>query len=712
MNVPGPTKALFARLLPLCCVLMACLGLRAQQNVTTRFPEWTVNANVGSGDTASINRLIDKANALIKTYPDSALVLYRQVVAMSDKIHYLRGRSVAFNNMSATYKEKLDFPAAIFYLKESMRIPYSSKKMFLVQFVDLSDLYYQTGNFQGIRALYNRAVPFFDVQNPTELSILARLNKYMAIVHLRSGNYDSSFVYYYRILSDLQAPDSTNSATFVETYNGLGAASARIGFHGRALYYFEAALELAARYRDTNQVTMSMGNKVGVYVAKKEYTKAKEVCLQALTMARRMKYYSYESLNASEMAIILNEEGAHEEALTYCKEALECARKINHFDNQVSAAYILGYTLAKLGRYQEAETYVMPALELARKRGRMDNISDAYAQLADIYSATGKYRDAYEYRTLYAHIQDSLRDQEVTDRMAAMELKYKTAQTDKQLAQQQLQLAQKENKLREKNLLLGSLVLGLLLIVTIAIGKYRNRQRLQAEQLRNLAQQQEIDRLNARMQGEEMERGRIAQELHDGVTVLLSAAKMNYTALGKEYEQITGARTYHEVMQLLNETGQELRSISYNLVPELLLRQSLPAALQAFCSLIQKGHNLETDVQSYGSFANLDVGLAHSIYRIVQELIHNIVRHAQASRVLVQLIRRDDMLYLTVEDNGVGFDAGSSPAGMGLQNLRERVQALKGHLVVASQPGIGTTIDMEIPLNHERGNEDQDLHRG
>lgn len=712
MNRTGPTKALPARLLTACCAVMLCFGVRAQQRLSNPSSELPVRVGGLTADTASINRLIDTANALIKTDPDSALALYRQVADRSDRIHYLRGRSIAYNNMSATYKEKLDFPAAVFYLRESMRIPYSSKKMFLVQFVDLSDLYYQTGNFQSIRMLYNRAVPFFDTRDPKELKIFARLNKYMAIMHLRTGNYDSAFTYYYRILTDLQAPDSTNFTTFVETYNGLGAASSRIGLNNRALYYFEAALALATRYRDTNQVTMSMGNKVGAYVGMKEYRKAKKVCLQTLALARSMKYYSYESINAAEMAIILNEEKAYEEALTYCREAFDCAKKIGHFDNQISAAYIMGYTLTRLGRYREAEQYVLPALELARKRGRMDNIGDAYSHLADIYSASGKYRDAYEYMSLYAHIQDSLRDRQVTERMAAMELKYKTAQTDKILAQQQLQLTQKESKLREKNLLLGGLALGLVLVATIAVGKYRHRQRLQSEQLRNLAQQQEIDRLNARMQGEEMERGRIAQELHDGVTVLLSAAKMNYTALGKEYEEITGAKTYHEVMQLLNETGQELRSISYNLVPELLLRQSLPAALQAFCSLIQKGHNLETEMQSYGSFAHLDVGLAHTIYRIVQELIHNIVRHAQASKVLVQLIRRDDTLYLTVEDNGIGFEADRSPAGMGLQNLQDRIRALNGHLVVASQPGVGTTIDIEIPLNHERGNEDQDLHRG
>lgn len=651
-------------------------------------------------DTTYVQQLIDNGNRLLKKWPDSAIAIYKRVYALSTQLHYARGRSVAYNNMSCAYKDKNEPAQALYYLQASMRIPYPNKRVAAIsQYIDLFDLYYNAGNLQSIRALYPIAIALVDPKSKAEIRLLSRLNKYMAIVHLRSGSYDSAFHYYYRILSDLQTPDTTNSATFVETYNGMGAVSAMNEAYTQSLSYFNRALVIAMHYRDTNQVCMTLGNIVNIYVDQQDYKRGKRAGLQALELARKMKYYSYESLNARTMARIHYQEGAFKEALVYCKEAIKSALKVGQFDRWIAASYMTGDIYIKLGQYLEAEKYVRPAAELAMQRGKLDNIAEAYEQLSAIGAHTGRYKEAHAYMERYARMRDSLRGKESAERIARVELQYKTAAKDRQLAQQQLQLAQKENALREKNLWIIIVVGTGILLLALGVMKYYSRQRLQAVKLRNLAQQQEIERLNARMQGEEQERGRIAQELHDGVSVLLSAAKMNYTAIGKEHKELAETATYKEVMQLLNETGQEVRAISYNLVPELLIRQSLPAAIQAFCELMQKGHQLHIDLQIYGNYASVNVPFAYATYRMVQELLYNVAKHAQATNVLVQLMLQNDLLYITVEDNGIGFEAARSPAGMGLQNLRKRVESLHGHFSFTSQPDLGTAVEIEIPVS-------------
>ncbi len=646
-----------------------------------------------------LNKLIDKGNAVFRTDPDSAIAFYKRVDTESRKHLYLRGESIANNNMSAAYKQKSDYTNALLYMQKSLQVPYTENgNALLNRYIDLSDIYYNTGNYQAILELYHQQFQMYRRHYLPDVKQLSRLHKYIAIAHLRSGNYDSAMNYYYRILADMREPDSTNFTVFVETYNGIGAISAKIGSNNHALIFFDKALALAKRYNDTNQVNMCMGNKAGVYINTKDYVKAKEVCLQALDISRKMNYDSYRSLNANRMASILNASGQYREALSYCMESYESAQRAQNFDNQIAASYITSYTYIQLAEYDKAADYLLPALRQAQEKGRRDNISDAYTQLATIYAHTGRYKEAYKYMELYARSLDSLNNNATGERIAEAEGKLKTARKEQQLAEERLQFVQNANKLREKNFWVSGIALGSVLFLLIAGFRYKHKQKLQKEKMRNLAQQQEIERLNARMQGEAVERERIAKELHDGISVLLSAAKMNYTVLGKEHEQIAATPTYQEVMRLLNETGQEVRTISYNLVPELLIQQSLPAAIQSFCVLIQKGHSIAIETQFYGSFTLLPKELAYSIYRIVQELVHNTIKHAHATNLLLQLIIQDNILYLTAEDDGIGFDEKKSPEGMGLLNLKNRIEQLNGQLGFTSVPGTGTTVEIEIPI--------------
>jgi signal transduction histidine kinase len=209
----------------------------------------------------------------------------------------------------------------------------------------------------------------------------------------------------------------------------------------------------------------------------------------------------------------------------------------------------------------------------------------------------------------------------------------------------------------------------------------------------------EIERLNATLSGEEMERNRIARELHDGVGGLLSAAKMNLELFEKKTTNIDKA-DLNEGIALLQVASSELRKTAHNLMPEILMHEGLPKAIQNYCASLSGKNSPIIQVQVLGRQDKLASHFEFSIYRIVQELVHNMVRHSQATEGLVELnYREDGGVDLTIEDNGIGLPENNGNGhkdGLGLRNVKQRIKAIDGHLDIRSTPGMGTSFYIEF----------------
>ena len=149
-------------------------------------------------------------------------------------------------------------------------------------------------------------------------------------------------------------------------------------------------------------------------------------------------------------------------------------------------------------------------------------------------------------------------------------------------------------------------------------------------------------------------------------------------------------------MDILGEMGDEIRKTAHNLMPEVLLKQSLPDAVRAYCNNVRDGALFQLDFQSYGAFDDLTEDFKLNIYRIIQELLKNITQHAQASHVLVELVANENVLTVTVEDDGKGFNTGEIKNGIGLHNLRTRVNSMDGHFTLESEQGKGTSVFIEF----------------
>mgnify|MGYP002393738399 FL=1 len=161
------------------------------------------------------------------------------------------------------------------------------------------------------------------------------------------------------------------------------------------------------------------------------------------------------------------------------------------------------------------------------------------------------------------------------------------------------------------------------------------------------------------------------------------------------------AQAFERSLDMLDSSIREMRRVAHNMMPEMLVRYGLDVALKEFCSEVDRSGAVHTRYQSIGmEHTNIEQTTAVTVYRIVQELVNNAIRHAAASQVLVQLQLSGKLLSVTVEDNGRGFDTGllQKAQGIGWSNIRNRVDFLKGKIDVDSAPGKGTSVLIEIEL--------------
>ena len=224
------------------------------------------------------------------------------------------------------------------------------------------------------------------------------------------------------------------------------------------------------------------------------------------------------------------------------------------------------------------------------------------------------------------------------------------------------------------------------------------------DQLRRNKKEMEI-LSEARVQAQEEERRRIAREIHDGLGQMLTAIKFNVEILednvGVSEEE---RKRIQDIKGLLDNVMTEAREISYNLMPSVLVDFGLASALQLLTEEVSRRNNLTVAFHSWGFTERLDPPLEIGLYRIAQEALNNVVKHAHAKEVAVQIVRDETNIRLTIEDDGEGFElrnlsvTRAGKRGMGLPSMRERVLSFNGTLSIDSTPLHGTEIAVEIPL--------------
>lgn len=207
--------------------------------------------------------------------------------------------------------------------------------------------------------------------------------------------------------------------------------------------------------------------------------------------------------------------------------------------------------------------------------------------------------------------------------------------------------------------------------------------------------------LNSVLEGQELERRRLAKEIHDGLGPLISTIKLNFENIESELPELSHQlhTRIQGTIQLIDTIAQEMRAISHQLTPKALLDFGLSTGLESLCTRINESNKLNVLFISSLGDERFSEAIELGLYRISQELINNVLKHSKAARLAVQLIKHPGSLMLMVEDDGAGFDLKKAKfRGIGLTNIETRATALGGSFLIDSVENGGTTATVEIPL--------------
>ncbi|MDQ7949683.1 MAG: sensor histidine kinase, partial [Pedobacter sp.] len=224
----------------------------------------------------------------------------------------------------------------------------------------------------------------------------------------------------------------------------------------------------------------------------------------------------------------------------------------------------------------------------------------------------------------------------------------------------------------------------------------RQDARLQAE----VIIQQDLS-TKAILNAEENERKRISGELHDGLGQMFSAIKLNLSGLADEvmFKHLQSRELFEKTLNLVDESCKEVRVIAHQMAPNVLLKSGLATAVRDFINKIDS-RKLKINLETLGLQDRLDQNIETVLYRVIQETVNNVIKHAAANALDIQLTKDEESINVMIEDNGKGFDAMNLEKfeGIGLKNIRSRIAYLKGSVDFSSSPGAGTLVAIYIPL--------------
>lgn len=630
-------------------------------------------------DTASIISLLQQGSSLIDKRPEEALQHFIIAAERSRNLNYAKGIALANAKMAKWY----------FGNNSDKSIEYS-----------------------------RQALHYFEKSNATSTDDKAEVHLLLAEAFDEQGRQDSSAYYYYLLGSEIESGNISNPQLAVDLFTKLVIFWVNLDYgsnendeYFQTLRRFvEKAKTAAFSIKDSADAVSSVYFLQGVYFhALKKFDSARHYYqvylverekINKLPLARKISTLT----NITDTYL---QEDRPAEAMRYIGQVEQLGngpQKSKYLVFYMQFTNLLkGKALYQQQQYMPAVSLISDALEKLKATGAhlRSELVDAHKTMAACYEAAGDYRNALQEKNKYIFLYDSLMKKDKIDMINRLDIRYRIVEKDKALAEQKLKIAEVENRVSSRNYLIGAIsFLAFFTAFGFVLWRRKNihKQRLQQERIDNLQQKMEIERLNATIDGEEKERTRIAGELHDGIGSLLTAAKMNFEMV-KKNSRYEHHPDFIEGIKLLEETASGLRETAHNIMPGILLQEGLSDAVKSFCERMTGKGGTIISFQTLGVPGEMDTSFYLPVYRIIQELIHNIRKHANAATALVQMnFHEDGGLDITVEDDGIGVepDVIKSSAGMGLKNIHERIKQLGGRIDINSIKGKGTSIYLEF----------------
>lgn len=471
--------------------------------------------------------------------------------------------------------------------------------------------------------------------------------------------------------------------------------------YNKAKLYYDHALTLLQGRNDALEQRFTLFvNAARNALLHQEHTRSRILLDSAAHISKSIPASSYLPTYYSVEGSYWEKQQNFDRAHMFFEKALAGAKEQNNSDMAASILFSQSAAFQTANQPEAAMEKLRELLPYVEKKPSLKNKQMVYYDLATTAVKLGAYQEAVKWFEKHKIVLDTLLADQGTALTLELEKKYQTSEKENELlrvkaANQQQQLAIQRTRLLAGIFLLTTFVLGMLSLFWYI--SFRNRKKL-------AAQREKINLFNAMLQGQERERSRIARDLHDGLGGMLAGVKLKLSAVANR-EAHAQSTTYssmdlYTIINQMDDSVHELRRIARNMMPESLLYMGLEVSLRDLCNAMNQPQ-LQIDFQATNLQMDYNQSFLIAVYRIVQELLTNAVKHSRATQIWVQCSEADHYFYITVEDNGKGFDPsmeGIKQKGIGLSNIRNRVEILNGHLEIDATIGKGASFHIQFEI--------------
>ncbi|CAZ97196.1 tetratricopeptide repeat-containing sensor histidine kinase [Zobellia galactanivorans] len=581
---------------------------------------------------------------------------------------------------------------------------------------------------------YNKALVLIE-KTPNE-KLLLKTYENIGDIHEAYGRpYKAIDFYHHGEKLSLKTNDSN---TYARILGKIGVSYSTTVQSDTAFYYFDKALEHVDTVRNKKEFAKLMLEIGRCYFINNDRDNAYKFYDKSYIISNSMGYYPILAKAANGIGNSYAQKGDYKSALLYRKEALKILIENNVQKGQFDTYNNLGNNLMRLQQYNSAIYYFKKAEYIGKINRNNSQLSTIYQSISNLYilkkeytkaiyylnkgfgilkqnndhieniyysnnfykaykayKGARNYKKSLEYHEKFKFWTDSVTKASSQIKMLEFKVKYET-----KLKENQIAILSKENELKSlkiiqtqkqhsTHLLILSIVV-LSVIGGILIYHFTNKSKLVAKQ--------ENMRFKSVIEAEEKERKRIAQDLHDSLGQAISAMMISASNLNTENEE--EEKKLQKLLSLIDRTYEELRNISHNIMPNTLITLGLIPAIRELIDEMSVAQNLKITFSDFGNFEELEDTQTIALYRIIQEALSNIIKHAQASKVVISLNCEKNELLLSIKDNGIGINTSKigNVGGIGWKNILSRVAILTGEADLKSAPGKGTHLFISFDI--------------
>jgi two-component system, NarL family, sensor kinase len=552
---------------------------------------------------------------------------------------------------------------------------------------------------------YEKAIKIFSKYPDNLRSRVSMGTSYinLGLLHANSADYETAAFYYLKA-EEIYLKDNPKSSDFGVLYSNLSIAYATINKFDEGIKYSQKGLDFARKNNDKANLLNAWyaygGNLVN---AKREGNKgllildsAKQI---ALELNNQDMVYSCDFMSA----MYYYNTKQYQKAIDFYTLCLNFARQLNFTAGIGNNFLNISANEAELKKPKLAAAHLDSSAKYLDYSVISTSKQMYFENYAEVYKQLGNFTKAFAYKDSVAVIKDSLYQADNIRQMQFRQARYNYEKKQNEVAQLEADKKIQQLAIKQKNTLNYFLIAGafaLLILSILSYRTYKQKQKLQQQRINDLVTQQQLTATEAVLKGEDQERTRLAKDLHDGLGGMLSGIKYSFNTMkGNLIMTPENTQAFERSMDMLDSSIKEMRRVAHNMMPEALVKFGLDTALKDFCNDINNSGALQVSYQSIG-LQNLVIEqtTAITIYRIVQELINNTMKHAAAKTAIVQVSKINNDINITVEDDGKGFNPVilQQAKGIGWSNIQSRVEYLKGKLDVQSEPGKGTSVQIEL----------------